>query len=254
VSEPQALRGLLHYSGAAARLVSVRHRHPGLVTLAIRRKCARRDSSHSSKALRRNAIRWGAVFRRATTCRGVSHHGGAALLSQSLGRNLLGGRRLMWRVRQAGLAIRPGLGAAARVQSTPVAIHRVRRTLTGEALYRGTLRDGRYAGRIREYHARIELAARLQHVTDGRACGSPPGSIPLGRSASITWKFSNPETHPVSVVVTPFHLWRRLGVWNLPTVQHLQIAPGVTPALTWVPRDRAHRSISARLGKSRSQR
>ena len=115
-------------------------------------------------------------------------------------------------------------------------------TLTGEALYRGTLHMAAMRAEYESVRARIEQAARLQHVTDGRGLRvAAPGSIPLGRSASITVEVSNSEIHPVSVVVTahpPFGAGLSL---DSSPVQHLQIAPGESARVTFgVRADRPH--------------
>jgi hypothetical protein len=116
------------------------------------------------------------------------------------------------------------------------------RTLTGEALYRGTLHMAAMRAEFESIHARIEQAARLQHATDGRGLRvGAPGSIPLGRSASITVEVSNSETRPLDFTVTahpPFGAGLSL---DSSPVQHVEIAPGESGRIEFVVRaDRPH--------------
>src|SRR5579863_6543212 len=77
------------------------------------------------------------------------------------------------------------------------------RTLTGQALYRGTLHMGSMRTELESVRARLEEAARFQQPTErGGVRIVAPGSIPLGRSANVRVEVSNPEDHEISITVT----------------------------------------------------
>jgi len=86
----------------------------------------------------------------------------------------------MWRVLQAAVGDTVLASRGWRVNPPPVAIHRVRPHPDGRSAVPRNLRMALWRA-DRSIHARIELAARLQHVTDGRGCDTPPPApFPLG--------------------------------------------------------------------------
>ena len=117
------------------------------------------------------------------------------------------------------------------------------RTLTGQPLYRGTLRMAVIRAEYDNVRARLEEAARFQHATEwpGGLRIAAPGSIPLGSSAAITVEVANPEDEDIPVTVTarpPFGAGLSL---DSPAGQHLRIAAGKSARATFQVRaDRPH--------------
>ena len=116
------------------------------------------------------------------------------------------------------------------------------RTITGLALYRGTLRMAAMRGEYESVRARIEQAARFRQAAELPGLRiAAPRAIPLGRSADITLELSNSGPHPFAAgftVTLPFGAGLSL---DSPGTQRLDLDPGKSGSVTFLVRaDRPH--------------
>jgi hypothetical protein len=116
-------------------------------------------------------------------------------------------------------------------------------TLTGVELYRGTLHMAVIRAEYASARARIAEAARMRQakVAARGVRVLAPDSIPLGRSDTITLEVSNPESHSLAVTVTVHPLFGAGLSLDSPAEQHLALAPGESARVSFQIRaDRPH--------------